>query len=246
MVRVLSGFIIFLGTLLSCPFLMGQILPVNPGQGAGWEAWDPEQLSSMLLFILGAIASGAVLSYHPIHRGRGTSLAEMDLPKIIITYTVVGALVGIVVAAIPAMGFAIFGIGALTRFRTLLQSAKETGRLILAVVIGIAWGMGAWDLGVMVTVLAWLIILVLDWQVAYRMVVRGLESRAITESSAAYQTVLEQADCRISQVRKNPKKGQASFVFKASRKISREDLEEAFEEGIDPKLQGTVDWPEEG
>lgn len=211
--------------------------------GATQDSWGPWYFLGLLA---GAIASGVALGYHPISRGKVASLTEMDLPKTVLTYSVVGALVAIVVQKIPLMGFAIFGVGALIRVRTLLPSPKETGRLILATVIGFCWGAGSWDVAIMATVIAWLLVLILDWRVGYRMIVRSLDPALLVDSSAAYQAVLEKTGCVISQLKKNPKKGQVSVVFRASRKHSREDLETAFEEQVEERLRGTVDWPEEG
>lgn len=208
--------------------------------------WDFERLGWFLLFILGAIGSAAILAYHPLYLGRVASLLEMDYPKIIITYTVVGALIAPIVREIPAMGLAIFGIGGLMRFRTILQSAKETGRVILATIIGICWGLEMWPVAISITIIAWLLILILDWRVGYRIIVRGLEGSLVGQASTAYQNVLIQNDCQITQTKKNPRKEQFSIVFRASRKMDRDEIEDAFEMEVDGGLKGTVDWPEEG
>ena len=77
---------------------------------------DGAKVWKFLCVIFGAIGLGCVVAFHPLRRR--ISYDDLDQPKIIITYTVVGALIAIVVAAIPAMGFAVFGIGSVMRFRT--------------------------------------------------------------------------------------------------------------------------------
>ena len=221
----------------------------NDGAGndgaAGLTGWSVDEMTTFFAIIAGAIFSGAVLAYHPHYRNRLGSLEEMDLPKIFITYTVVGAVVGHVVVQQQALGLAIFGLGGLMRFRTLLPTAKETGRLILSTMIGVAWGIEAWGMAVAVTVLGWLLVLVLDWGVAYRIIVRGLENVDLTAVSEAYRGALSRMSARVANVKKNPKKSQVSIVFKASRKQSREDFEVAFDEDVPAELRGTVDWSEE-
>ncbi|HLU47438.1 MAG TPA: hypothetical protein VK116_05115 [Planctomycetota bacterium] len=197
-----------------------------------------------ILLIAGALGSGAFLGYHPHYRGRVGSLDDIDLPKIAITYTVVGALVGFLVSTNSYLGLAIFGIGGLMRFRTVLSSAKETGRLILATMIGMIWGVGEWVTALAITAFAWLLVLVLDWHVGYRMIVRGLEG-SLERTVEAYRGVLLDLGCRISQIKQNPTKGQVTFVFKATRRYSREGIQEVFEEEIPPEIRGSIDWTEE-
>lgn len=204
-----------------------------------------EVFVKILLIAASAIACGAVLAYHPCHIGKPTSLGAMDSPKIIITYTVVGALCGILVGVNPALGFAIFGIGGLMRFRTDLGAARETGRVILATLIGIFCGMEFWIPVICATVIAWLLILVLDWNIGVRMMVRGLKAERVKEAALAYRSVLEKYQIRITLEKKNPKKGQISFVFRANRSFDKESVEEDLEENVDESLQGTVDWPED-
>jgi hypothetical protein len=170
----------------------------------------------------------------------------MDQPKIIITYTMVGALVGIVVSAVPEMALAIFGIGGLMRFRTELAAPRETGRVILATIIGIFCGLEFWVVVVFATIIAWLLILILDARVGYRMMVRGLEPEVVGPAARAYRTILEQNDIVVTQEKRNVNKKQVSYVFKAGRNFNREQLEETCQAGVDEKLRGTVDWPEEG
>lgn len=203
-------------------------------------------LEQFLWFILGALASGVVLAYHPHFIGRVAGILEMDSPKVFITYTVVGALTGCIVGVQEYMAFAIFGIGGLMRFRTELPSAKDTGRVILATLIGMLWGLELFVVAVLATVIAWLLVLILDWRVGYRMVAKGLGGELVAESAQAYQRELEEYGCRITQVKRNPKKGQFSIVFRSSRKYDRDDFESAFEEDIEERLKATVDWPEEG
>ena len=187
-----------------------------------------------------------LLSYHPSHKGRQAGLEEMDQPKIIITYTMVGALVGIVVSAVPEMALAIFGIGGLMRFRTELSAPRETGRVIMATIIGILCGLEFWVVVVVATIIAWLFILGLDRLVAYRMMVRGLEADVIGAAARSYRAILEQNGIVVTQEKKNVNKKQVSFVFKARRNFDKEQIENKFRDENRDKLPGTVDWPEEG
>jgi hypothetical protein len=211
----------------------------------GWGAFsDPEKLGNFFLVIIGAGALGAVLALHPF-AGQMLSLEDLDQPKIIITYTVVGALVAIVVSAIPSMAFAIFGIGGLMRFRTELGAAKETGRVILATLLGLACGLHFWMVAILGTAIAWVLIWILESRQGLRMAVRGLTTQTLGPAAEAYAGVLGGLKCSIATVRKNPAKSQVSFIFRAKRTLDREAIEAQCNEKVPKELRGTIDWPED-
>ena len=72
--------------------------------------------------------------------------------------------------------------------------------------------------------------------------------KQVAASAGEYRRVLEAEapKCRITLIKRNPRKGQFSAVFRASRNFDRDDLESAFDKSIDKELRGSVDWPEEG
>jgi len=211
----------------------------------GWEALkDWQKVRPFILVIAGAAGLGAVIAYHPF-RSRGATRDELEQPKTIITYTVVGALVAIVVAPIPAMAFAIFGIGGLMRFRTILGAAKETGRVILATVIGLMCGLEFWMTAIVGTGLAWIVILLLESRLSMRLVIRGVKGETITQTADAYARVLRGLKCHCSIPRKNPSKGQVAFSLQVPRNVGQEVIESRCNDSIPAELRGTIDWPED-
>jgi hypothetical protein len=227
---------------------LGQLYDAQ--QKFGWPALqdlfqgEPRKIRSFFTVVLGAIVLGAILAFHPF-AGRKNTLEDLEQPKIIITYTVVGALVAIVVSAMPAMGFAIFGIGALMRFRTELSAAKETGRVILATVLGLACGLEFWMVAIVGTVIAWILIFVLESRIGLRMVVRGVRSETIGQTAEAYGKILQGMRCSFTTPRKNPTKGQVSFVVRARRSLEPELIEAECNAKIPKEIRGTLDWPED-
>lgn len=210
---------------------------------------NPDELGNFiaLLYIIGAsLIVGALLAYHPCHLGKSLSLEAMDQPKIIITYTFIGALCGVLFATSPNMGFVIFGIGGLMRFRTDVGAARDTGRVIAATILGIFCGLEFWIPVIGGAAVAWCLILVLDWKIGVRMVVRGLSEKSVKDAAITYRKVLDTFPLTVTQEKKNPKKGTVTFVFKASRNLDRDELELALDEGVPDGQAGTVDWPKEG
>ena len=70
------------------------------------------------------------------------------------------------------LAFVIFGIGALLRFRTLLDNPKLTGKAIMVVIVGLACGMGSWAMAVFVTGF----LLVTDVMAGFALELRGKNS----------------------------------------------------------------------
>ena len=86
-----------------------------------------------------------------------------------------------------------------------------------------------------------------DWQVTLRIwrfikVIDFCMRWPWAAAAAAYRTLLEEQGCVVLSEKKNFKKKQTAFVFRAPRNIVREDLEEALEEQVSPELKGAVDW----
>ena len=226
-----------------------EILPVGKDagpqeqlEGQGWEAFANWRivLDIVVALVLAAILA-TVIAYHPRTYGKAGTLEELDQPKIFIMYAVVGAIIAETVYAFPIMGVVIFGIGGLLRFRTDVGPARDTGRVILVTIVGLACGLKIYVAAVIATVFGWILIFLLESQANHRIVVKGLEQKLLAESAEAYEEVLRENGLTVMSEKKNFLKGQVAFVFRAPGKLDREELEGLFKD-IPPKLQGAVDW----
>jgi hypothetical protein len=218
----------------------------------GWEAFQywRGQLDVLIVLSLSAFLA-ALIAYHPRSYGKATSLAELESPKTFLLYAVVGALVAIVVDSSrnPAMGLVVFGLGGLLRFRTDVGAAKDTGRVILVTIVGMACGLHYFAPAVVATVFGWILILLLEARPAFKITVKGLvildgerQENRVEPSLKAYRSVLEKLGCRVIRERRNFIKGQFTFVFRAPRGLGPEDFEEHTRKEVAEELRGGVDW----
>jgi len=216
--------------------------PVSLGEG--WKGFtDLSFLANALATLMLAAVLGAIIAYHPIHALTADTLQEIEAPKVFITYSVIGALIGIMVVKYGlVVGFVLFGIGGLARFRTVLFSASLTGHVILVTLIGLSCGLDLPHVAVLATVFAYALIYVLNTSITYRICVGAIPAERIVEAAAAYRKVLEQQGCRIMSEKKNPQKSKVLFVFRGARKISYRQLEQALESQVDEPLRGFLDW----
>ncbi len=212
--------------------------------GEGWQGFaDVGFLASALLTLTLATVLGAAIAYHPKHRQTADTLEEIEAPKVYIMYAVIGAIIGIMVVKYGlVVGFVLFGIGGLIRFRTVLQSPRLTGQVILVTLIGLSCGLDMPHVAVLATAFGFGLIYILNSHVTYRIDVRALHSERITEAAAAYRALLENQGCRIVREKKDPAKERFTLIFQSAGRVKRDHLEDLLESEIDASLKGSVDW----
>lgn len=211
--------------------------------GPGWGAFtEPEQYWHAALVLLAATVSGAILAYHPVHRGRPLSLDILEQRKTIIIYSAVGALIAIICTVAPSMAFVIFGIGGLMRFRTNTGESTITGQTIMSTLIGLCWGLGLQLVAVLATIYFVAMIWVLE-AAPIKKVNIGIDIPLMARSADLYRDALLRAGCRILAHSKSFKNSKMSFVVKLPRHFEAEEAMRAFSD-IPDEYKGTLDWPE--
>jgi hypothetical protein len=140
------------------------------------------------------------------------------------------------------VGFVLFGIGGLIRFRTVLYSPSLTGHVIFVTLIGLSCGLDLPHVAVLATVFAFGLIYILNTRITYRINIGALPADRVVEAAAAYRMVLEQNGCQIMSEKKNPDKAKVTFIFRGGRHDSHRDLEHEFDTRVDASLKGFLDW----
>jgi hypothetical protein len=217
----------------------------EPGSmGEGWKGFTDVSFMVNALLTLGlAAVLGAIIAYHPKFIETADTLQEIEAPKVLITYSVIGALIGIMVVKYGlVVGFVLFGIGGLIRFRTVLRSPSLTGTVIFVTLIGLSCGLDLPHVAVLATVFGYVLIYVLNAKLTYRVNVRAVQEGCIKKSATAYRQIFESHGCKILFERKYPGKNRFMFIFRASGNVDKEAIEREFESTIDPSLRGYVDW----
>ena len=211
--------------------------------GEGWGGFgDLAFLGKAVLTLSLATVLGAAIAYHPRRYRTVDSLEAADAPKVFVVYAVVGAIIGIMVLEYGlVVGFVIFGIGGLTRFRTDLP-APDTGRLILITLIGLACGLDLPHLAVLAAAFGFVLFSLLDARATFHIAVKGLERDVVGQAAEAYRGVLERAGCRVLSERKSFAKEQVSFIFRAPYRLQRDRLARRLEAEVAEGLRGVVDW----
>jgi hypothetical protein len=201
--------------------------PLAPG--VGWQAFqDLEFIVEILVVLLISVVLAAVIAYHPTLRRKATTVAEVEQPKTFVLYAMVGAILTIIVKTMPSMALVVFGIGGLMRFRTELGEVKDTGRVILVTVIGLACGLELYVVALLTTALAWILIFALERDTVERVVIQGLDAAGFMRASTDYMAALRELGCTVIGEDRRANKGSFAIVYRAPRGLERAQIERRF------------------
>ncbi len=217
----------------------------TPGPvGEGWDGFsDREFLLNALSMLALAALLGAVISFHPRRLRIADTLEEIEAPKVSIMYAVLGSLIGIMVVKWGmVVGFVLFGIGGLIRFRTVMRSAHLTGQVILATLIGLSCGLELPHVAVLTTAFDFVLTFLLEARVTYQLAVRGIPPPDFSSAATAYRHALGGHGYRILSEKKYPTKGRVCFIFRTGGHDTRSRVESLLDREVHPRLQGTLDW----
>ena len=210
----------------------------------GWRGFtDVAFLAHILLTLTVATLLGAVIAYHPRSRQTVDSIEDLEAPKIYLTYSVIGAIIGVMVLEFGiVVGFVVFGIGGLIRFRTDAGSATLTGRLIFVTLVGLSCGLNLPHLAVFATAFGFGLIYVLDAKTTYRIEIKDLDDEALAEAAGLYTHMLSANGCKVITTRRNYSKNEVTIVFRAPQRLTREVLENVIEREVPRSMRTAIDW----
>jgi hypothetical protein len=173
----------------------------------------PEFILRLFLSLSLAVGCAYAIAWHPRRASLADPLADLEERKALILLGVVGAVVAELSGTSQTLAFVIFGIGALLRFRTLLDNPKLTGKAIMVVVVGLACGMGSWAMAVFVTAFAWVLVYWLDSHSSCRVRIRLDDGEDPKPVFGTVQSLLVSHKCRLQSSALYEDKGQMVFLL---------------------------------
>ena len=173
----------------------------------------PEFILRLFLSLSLAVGCAYAIAWHPRRASLMDPLADLEERKALILLGVVGAVVAELSGTSQTLAFVIFGIGALLRFRTLLDNPKLTGKAIMVVVVGLACGMGSWAMAVFVTGFSWVLVYWLDSHSSCRVRIRLDDGEDPKPVFGMVQSLLVSHKCRLQSSALYEDKGQMVFLL---------------------------------
>jgi uncharacterized membrane protein YhiD involved in acid resistance len=149
-----------------------------------------ETLGRLSLRLILATLLGAALAYRPRKRilvlKRNPYVSQTQ-----ILLAIVAAALMIIVGDNAARAFGIFAAVSLVRFRTNIRDPKEITVLLISMALGLASGVGRWDLALVLAFFALLVLWVLEWREPEQ-VFRSMELKVTTTNVVSTQRALRQ------------------------------------------------------
>lgn len=139
---------------------------------ATYASWETTSARIALRFSLAAFLA-SLLAFRP---RRGVSVARRN-PYVAQTQILMAVVAGgmmMVVGDSAARAFGIFAAASLVRFRTNIRDPKETTVLLVCLGVGLAAGVGRWDMAIILTLFVLLSLYVLEYFEQYQ-VFRSME-----------------------------------------------------------------------
>ena len=173
----------------------------------------PSFILRLFLSLSLAVGCAFAIAWHPRRASLRDPLRDFEERKALILLGVVGAVVAELSGTSQTLAFVIFGIGALLRFRTLLDNPKLTGKAIMVVVVGLACGMGSWAMAVFVTAFSWLLMYWLDSHSSCEVRIRVHDTQDPKPVFDAVQSLLVSHQCRVQSSSLYEDKGRMVFLL---------------------------------
>lgn len=128
---------------------------------SNFSTWEATSARIALRFALAAFLA-SLLAFRP---RRGVSVARRNpyVAQTQILMAVVAGAMMMVVGDSAARAFGIFAAASLVRFRTNIRDPKETTVLLICLGVGLASGVGRWDMAVILTLFVLLTLAVLEY-----------------------------------------------------------------------------------
>jgi uncharacterized membrane protein YhiD involved in acid resistance len=169
---------------------LDRLFGANRGEVRTNGEWWAENLGKISLRLLLAALLGAALAFRP-RRGNVALKRNPYVGQTQILLAIVAAALMIIVGDNAARAFGIFAAVSLVRFRTNIRDPKEITVLLISLSLGLAAGVGRWDLALILTLFA----LVVLWLLESRepaLIFRSMEVKVTTKNMASTQKALRQ------------------------------------------------------
>ena len=210
----------------------------------GWsQLYNLKEILEFLLALVETMAMTSVLAFHPRNVARRRGSNDWDLPRSMFLYALIGLVVGFLVIHHGVLiGFVVFGIGSLFRFRMETLSTSDTAQMIFVALIGLSVGLDLPVMALLLTIAAALVISVFSRKSHTSIEIKFDTSEDFTEKVARLRDALSAAGFATRTVTKSKFKPVAEIVLSTSEVNPREVLVETMTAHQTKPDSGIEDW----
>lgn len=214
---------------------------------ASYASWETTASRIALRFSLAAFLA-ALLAFRP-RRGISFSRRNPFVAQTQILMAVVAGAMMMVVGDSAARAFGIFAAASLVRFRTNIRDPKEITVLLICLGVGLAAGVGRWDMAVILTLFVLLALSILEYfeqAQVWRSMEMCVQTRNVDRTNEALQEVFgrHKVDSELRELDREDKEdpmGKIVYMVNLNPIVSTNRLsEEIFK--ADPDNIDSVEW----
>jgi hypothetical protein len=212
--------------------------------GQGWQQiTNLQEMAELLLAVLVTAALTAAIAFHPVVLAERRTAEDHQEPRSLFLYALVGLLVGFMVMHHGYLiGFVIFGIGGLMRFKTDTGDLADTRRLILVTLIGLSVGLNLPVMAVVATACAWIVIYVLGRELHLTVEVQFDGMKQTRLHIDTLRDLLRERGYQVQSVAKHRFKAGADYLVVVPGKLGRDAVMREMASLQATKLYGITDW----
>ena len=209
--------------------------------GSGWSQWrNTDEALLFLVDVLTTLVLTAAIVHHPVRRRLARSVASLQLPRLFLLYALIGMAVGfLVVQHGYIIGFVVFGIGALLRFRSNLDNPEDTVEMILVTVLGLCVGLDLPIMAILIGVVAWMVIWLSARKTPCAVALQADDGASLDEALGRVSGALGRQGWEIAATHRSHRKSSAEVVFLAGGAVTEPEIENVLDEAL---AEGSVTW----
>ena len=178
------------------------VQPIQPKVPDLIELFSPDLLALFAFDCLIVISIASAIVYHPVRVKARRRVRDLELPRMFLLFGLIGMLIGFLVLQYGAViGFVVFGIGGLLRFRSTLRTPTDTVEVILVTLIGLCVGLNLQNMAILTGVAMWILIWFFGRKLTFQLTLRHKSTEALTSTIDRLERDLKQIDWRIDHRR---------------------------------------------
>ena len=214
---------------------------------SGVSSWEVTAARIALRFSLAAFLAG-LLAFRP-RRGVAVSRRNPYVAQTQILMAVVAGAMMMVVGDSAARAFGIFAAASLVRFRTNIRDPKEITVLLICLGVGLAAGVGRWDMAVILTLFVLLALAVLEYfeqSQVFRSMEVCVETRNVERTNEVLKNLFDKHkfDAELRQLNRqdeNDPMGRIVYLVDLGTHVSTSKLSDEIL-SADPENIDNVEW----
>lgn len=216
------------------------ILPGAEAPGADWSIghlFQPQLLGLFVIEVLVTLALSAFIAFHPVNYRTKERQGDLVLPRLYMLYGLIGMAIGFLVTQHGYfIGFVVFGIGGLLRFRSTFSSSEMTAEVILVTLLGLSVGLNLPVVAALIALAGWLVIWMTGTLTGYMLTVHCQNDDHLDLEIERFTSRAKELGWHIVSVERSFKKPEAEVLFQAKRLVGlagvRRELDQLFDSDL--------------